>query len=234
MKFSHKTRVVISSLKETYIKSVMMSVLGLSLIGLSGCNYVITLGYLIGGPPSIQPEYDRETGKSLSDKDVVVAVVCDAGDNVKFAFSAVDLEIAKYVSYRLTENKVKVINPDYVSDWLDQNDEWTEPTEIGVALNATHIVYIDLSDFSLYEKQSTTLFRGRAEAIVSVYEIDEDDEGEKIFSQELTSMYPLAVPKETSEESYPTFKRKYLARLSSEIGRNFYQHYNGDDIVDAM
>ena len=234
MKFFKYPESFFSSFKSVFIQTTMMLAFSFCMLGLSGCNYVIALGYLIGGPPSIQPEYDRETGMSLSDQDVVVAVVCDAGDNVKWAFSDIDLEIAKYVSYRLTENKINVINPDYIAEWLDQNDEWTEPAEIGAAMKATHIVYIDLSDFSLYEKQSATLYRGRAEAIVSVYEVDEDGEGEKTFSQELTSMYPLAVPKETSEESYSTFKRKYLSRLSNEIGRNFYQYYNGDDISDAM
>ena len=46
----------------------------------SGCNYFILLGYLIGGPPSIQPDFDKLTKESLTDKGVKVAVVCFAPD----------------------------------------------------------------------------------------------------------------------------------------------------------
>jgi len=200
---------------------------------LSGCNYFILLGYLIGGPPSIAPDYDVLTGASLSDSGVVAAVVCYAPNDVLCNFSHVDREVAKRVAYRLHSHKIKAVNPDRVQQWLDENPNWDEPEEVGRGVGATHVVYIDLTMYTLFEENSHELYRGRAEGIVTVYELEEEEGSEPIYSKELLSRYPLAAPRSTSEVSRPGFQRAYLDRLSEEIGRLFYEHYNGDDISDA-
>lgn len=200
---------------------------------LCGCNYVILAGYLIGGPPSIEPDFDRTTQKSMTDKDVTVAVVCYAPPELKWDFHKIDKKLAKYVSFRLAEHKIQAVNPDRVGAWLDRNEDWDTPVDIGRALDVTYVVYIDLHKYSLYEEDSPNLYRGRAEALISAFEIDQGGEGEKIYSKEILSKYPLAVPRSTYEVSYETFERQYLTRLSEEIGRLFYEHYNGDDIPDA-
>ena len=112
---------------------------------LAGClKQLVMLGYLIGGPPSIEPDFDMMTKKSMTAKDVTVAVVCYAPLEVKYDFSAIDAELAKYVTYRLVQHKVKVVNPDQVRAWLDENaDNWDEPSEIGRALHVKYVVYID-------------------------------------------------------------------------------------------
>jgi len=201
---------------------------------MSGCNYVVMLGYLIGGPPSIEPDFDLMTKKSLTDKDKTVAVVCYAPTELKWDFDEVDLEIAKHVANRLFLHKVKVVDPDRVRDWLDKHEDWDKPEEIGAAFQTSYVIYIDLHKYSLYEENSANLYRGRAEALVSVFEMDESGEGEKIYTKEITSAYPLAAPRSTSEVTYARFKKEYLSRLSEEIGRLFYEHYNGDDMADAI
>jgi len=82
----------------------------------------------------------------------------------------------------------------------------------------------------LYEEGSASLYRGRSEAIVSVWKMDEDGTGEKIFSMQKISKFPLHQPVSTSEETYTNFKAHYLSRLSDEIGRFFYEYYLSDEI----
>lgn len=216
-----------------YRPLITLSLLTSLVIGISGCEYVVLLGYLIGGPPSIEPDFDNMTGASLTDKEVVVAVVCYAPKEVLYDYSRVDRDIGKYVSYQMSAKKIKVINPDLVQAWLDENSEWDEPSEIGEAVGATHVVYIDITKYSLFEENSHELYRGRSEVAVTVYELDEDGEGEPIYSNELLARYPLAVARDASEISRPGFQAQYHRRLSEEIGRLFYEHYNGDDIPDA-
>jgi hypothetical protein len=199
-----------------------------------GCNYLVALGYLLGGPPSIEPEFDRMTNKSLSDKDVTVAVVCFAPDELKWDNAEVDREIAEFVAYRLHEHKIKVRRPEQIRAWIDANPDWDKPEEIGDAVDVTHVIFIDLSKFGLYEPDASHLYRGRAEAVISVVERQPDGSWDEIFVKELISVYPLAVPRPTSQESFGTFKRKYYDRLSQEIGRLFYEYYNGDDLPDVM
>lgn len=203
----------------------------------SGCNYFVPLAYLIGGPPSIEPDFDVMTKKSLSEKEITVAVVAYAPPELKWDFPKIDHELARYVSYRLVQNHIKVINPDQIQQWLDQNSDWNKPEELGRTFGCDYVIYIDMGQFSLYEENSTTLYRGRSESYISVFEMDKDKESEnceKIYSREVVSKFPIRAPRSTSEMALTTFKKEYLTRLSEEIGWLFYEHYNGDDMQYAL
>jgi len=191
------------------------------------------LGLLISGPPTVEPEFDRQTKESMTEKDVTVAVVCFAPTEVRYSFENIDHELAKYVSFRLMENKISVIPPDHVRAWLDENRDWDKPEEIGAAFNTTYVIYIDLNEFSLYEEGSATLYRGRSEAVVSTWKMAEDGTAEKIFSMEKVSRFPQQQPVSTAEETYANFKARYLSRLSDEVGRFFYEYYLADEIGSA-
>ena len=180
--------------------------LSASLASASGCNYFILLGYLIGGPPSIQPDFDKLTKESLTDKGVKVAVVCFAPDEIRLNFIDADKDVAKYVAHRLIQHSIKVIHPDRVQDWLDRHDDWDKPDEIGEATGATHVVFIDVHKYNLFEENSHDLFRGRAEVLVSVFKMQKGDQAEKIYTKELTSLYPLSAPRHVGDQlrSLPT------------------------------
>jgi len=205
-------------------------VVSLGLLTLPGCSYLLFFGLLLGGPPSIEPKFDTETRESMTDKDVTVAVICSAPKDVKFNFENIENELAKYVTMRFYEHKIQAVSPDLVRAWLDENREWDKPAEIGAAFKTTYVVQIDLNDFSLYEDGSATLYRGRSEAVVSAWKMDDSGNAERIFQEEIRSRFPLHQPKSASEEPYNTFKARYLSRLSEEIGRLFYEYYRADDI----
>ena len=210
-----------------------LSVLAALLIcaSLSGCSYILLLGYLVGGPPSVEPDFDAQTKESMTDKGVTVAVVCFAPNEVLYGFENVNHELAKYVTHRLAQHKINIVPHDYVKAWLEENRDWDKPEEIGAAFKATYVIYIDLNEFSLYEEGSASLYRGQAEAIVSVWKMDDGGEAEKIFSAEKISKYPAQQPVSTSEESFTNFKARYLTRLSEQIGRFFYEYYIADEIA---
>ena len=232
------TQIFGRSIRRTLKATLLASVV----IGISGClKQFILLSYLIGGPPSIEPEFDRQTGTQLTEFGVKVAVVCYAEDRLKWDFDKIDHQIAAAVTLQLRSHKIDVIEPDRVRAWLNENPDWDRPQEIGASLTAadstkpTHIIYIVLIDYSLYEPDSHNLYRGRAEATVSVIKMDEEDpgEGEKIYTDEIKSQYPIHAPESTASVPFSDFKGRYMARLSEEIGRLFYERYAGDDIPDG-
>lgn len=202
-------------------------------VSFSGCRVGMLLGLLIAGPPTVEPEFDKQTKESMTDKDVTVAVVCFAPTEVRYSFENIDHELAKYVSFRLAEHKITVVPPDHVHAWLDENKDWDKPEEIGAAFKSTYVIYVDLNEFSLFEEGSATLYRGRSEAVISAWKMEEDGTAEKIFSMEKISKFPQQQPVSTSEETYSNFKSRYLSRLSDEIGRFFYEYYLSDEIGTA-
>jgi len=201
--------------------------------GLQGCAQFVLLSYIIGGPPSIEPDFDAETGLSLKGKEKTVAVVCYAPTELQFDYPKIDAEVASAIAYRLSEHNINVVHPDYVKAWIDENSDWEMPEEIGDALKATHVIDIEIVDFSLYEENSHTLYRGRSEVYVNVIEMQPDGTGEKVFSTELDSVFPTQIPRSTNDISYLQSKREYLSRLSESVGWKFYERYNGDKIAWA-
>lgn len=203
---------------------------GLSMVLMAGCQQFVILSYLIGGPPSIEPDFDKETGLSMKDKETTVAVVCFAPKEMLLEFPHIDHEIAAHVSYQLGKNKIAIIKPDYVSAWINAHPKWELAEEVGREFKADYVIEIELSTFSLYEGTSTTLYRGRTEADISVTAMDEGGHGERIFSKDLDFHFPLRVPRSSTEQELLPFKREYISRLSEKVGWMFHESYNGDMI----
>jgi hypothetical protein len=132
------------------MKCLVLSFLMIVMTTTSGCNYFIPLGYLIGGAPSIEPDFDAMTKKSMTDKDITVVVMAYAPPELKWDFPKIDHELSRYVAYRLTENHVKVISPDQVQRWLDEHQDWDKPGELAKACgDVDFVVYIDMGTFDL-------------------------------------------------------------------------------------
>ena len=201
----------------------------LSLALMAGCQQFVVLSYLIGGPPSIEPDFDKETGISLKGKKTV-AVVCFAPREMLLEFPHIDHEIAAQVSFRLGENKIAIVKPDYVRAWVESHPKWERAEEIGREFKADYVIEVELSSFSLFEGSSTTLYRGRTEAEIHVTEMDETGNGDRMYSKDLDFHFPIRVARSSTEQELLPFKREYISRLSEKIGWMFYESYNGDTI----
>ena len=103
---------------------IRLLLIGLLLLGVPGCNYFLLLGYLIGGPPQIEPLFEKETKKSMTDKDVRVAVICTATDDLKYEFENLDHIIASQVTKQLAGKKVEVVSYDQVRVWDHDAHRW--------------------------------------------------------------------------------------------------------------
>jgi len=197
---------------------------------LPGCSQFVLLGLLIGGPPHIEADFDRETGDSLVGTDKKVAVVCFADPQIKMKYLKVDVEVATYVSRLMQLNRINVIEPESVRAWLDEHPDWETADEVGRSLEADYVIEIELRDFDLYEPHSATLFRGRTTAYLNVYKLQAGEPADRVFSRDVNFMFPTKVPRSTYESTEMAFKREFLSRLGEEIGFMFYPSYNGDKI----
>jgi hypothetical protein len=197
----------------------------------AGCNAVLLLGYLIGGPPSIEPDFHKQTGESLAGRDKTVLVMVYAPIELRYDNDSVDYDLAKHTATRLMMNKIKVVDPDRVHSYLDTHKDWDKASEVGAEFQVDYVVHVDLKDYSLFEEHSSDLYRGRADAVVHVIKMDKDKkDGNVIYSKELVSRFPKAGAESAYSISYANFKKLYLSTLSDEIGVLFYESFAGDDI----
>ena len=205
--------------------------LAVLIVGISGCQQFVIISYLLHGPPSIEPDFDTETGLSMSDPEVTVAVVCFAPKELQWKFPQIDDQVAMAVAYRMGQNHIKMVHPDFVRAWVDEHPDWEKAEEIGRRFKTKYVVEVELADFSLHEGNSTTLFRGQTEAYIHVVAMDDDHQrGERIFTKELEFTFPTQVPRSSYDQSLPDFQKEYLSRLSERIGYLFYERFHGDMI----
>lgn len=203
--------------------------------GQSGCQPFMLLGYLLGGPPSTDPDFHQKTKQTLEGKNKVTLVYCYASKELKWDHESVDFDLAKHVAYQLNGKKIKVVDPDRVYAWLDKHDRWRKTAEIGAAFKADYIVHIDVKDYSLTEANVNNLYRGRADCIVNVVKMDENKrDGAVIYTTSLKSNFPKNGPVDQAAMPFTEFKKRYLSALSYEIGKLFFSTETGDDIPYSM
>ena len=197
---------------------LMVSVI---LTGSTGCAVLYQLAH--GDGPMVEAKYEGLEGQT-------VAVVCKMNAST-YGDSATSTRIAKGVEMFLRNNVdgIDVIRQEHVGDWLDGTDwEDSDFIEIGRGVKADMVVAIDVDSFSTHE--STTLFQGRIEFDLSVYDIKHG--GREVFElADSRYKYPEMHPIPAISEDPNNFKRIFIGELSKDIAKNFYDYYLSDDIA---
>ncbi len=197
------------------VLAALMAAAALPLIASGGCRSALaTVMYFVKGD-NVDPDYSGLKGKK-------VAVVCRPPAGLNYANSTVGRDLAQQISKLLQERvpKVKVVDAQKVAKWCDENT-WEEYAEIGKALKADVVVGVELEKFSIYQAQ--TLYQGKANAIVRVYDCKEGGKVvfEKIMPQ---SVYPPNTFIQTSDMQESEFRREFIGVLADQISRHFYAH----------
>ena len=116
--------------------------------------------------------------------------------------------------------KIKVVDAEKVNKWCDENT-WDEYVEVGKAMKADVVVGVELEKFSIYQAQ--TLYQGKANAIVRVY--DCKNGGKVVFEKILPqTVYPPNTFIQTSDLQESEFRREFIGVLADQVARHFYGH----------
>ena len=201
------------SIRFAVVTAVFITVAALSCS--SGCRSAIaTAMYLFKGD-DVNAEYTGLKGKK-------VAVVCRPPAGLNYANSTVGKDLVQQMSKLLQEHvgKIKVVDAQKVNKWCDENT-WEEYVEVGKALKADVVVGVELEKFSIYQAQ--TLYQGKANAMVRVY--DCKDGGKVVFEKILPqTLYPPNTFIQTSDVQESEFRREFVGVLADQIARHFYGH----------
>ena len=111
----------------------------------------------------------RRNAKTWSDERVVV--ICRPPSSHEYRHAGAARTIGKRISKKLEANVdgIDVVSPQEVDNWVDEQD-WDNFKDLGRAVKATRVVYVELDDFSLYK--GATLYQGDANVKLSVYDMD--------------------------------------------------------------
>jgi hypothetical protein len=183
------------------------------LISAAGCNMIATALYVVQGA-NLKAEFDKLKGKR-------VAVVCRPVTSLQYRDFNAPKDLAKQVGELLKENvsKVRIVDQREIAEWADEKD-WEDYLELGEAVNADIVIGLDLEEFSLYEDQ--TLFRGKANLKISVYDVKAG--GDPVWEKPLPEVqYPPNTPLPVDKPE-AQFRREFVRELAERIARHFYDH----------
>jgi len=213
---THVNEKMAKSLARHKVRCLFVCFIAASLLLQFGCaGFLSQMNYMIKGH-DVEPAYDGLNGKR-------VAVVC-VSDNSAYGPDTLTYVVAQAVGIRLAnglKNGGQVIAPARIEEWMDSND-WneTEYVELGKGVDADMVVAIEIASYSLTE--GSTLFKGKADVTVTVYDIDKD--GQVPYS---ATPQHFVFPKhgrpaiQTTEREFEAF---YLSQLTTMIADHFLVH----------
>ncbi len=163
-----------------------------------------------------------------------VVVVCRPPSTNEYRHAGASRSIGKRVSALLEENVkgIDIVSPREVDNWIDEQD-WENFKDLGRAVEATRIVYIELDNFDLYK--GTTLYQGDADVHVTVYDMS-TREGDQIWSRNVGQiLFPRNAGIPSADKSVQEFQDQFVEVVSVQTASFFYKHDpNADFALDAV
>jgi hypothetical protein len=191
-----------------------------TVVPLSGCTQLLlTSMYFIKGVET--PAEFKEL------KNTKTAVVCRPLVELQYSSSSAAEQLARVTGLLLKSRikKIEIVKPQAIEEWTDENP-WDEFTEVGKAMNADHVLGIEIEEFSLYQGQ--TLYQGRARVKVVVHDMREG--GDVVFERALPEIiYPPNAGIPTSEKAEEEFRKQFIGVVADRVGRFFYSHDHRND-----
>ncbi|MFK8115120.1 MAG: hypothetical protein AB8B91_23160 [Rubripirellula sp.] len=164
--------------------------------------------------------------KGLKDSKVAVVTVTDSS---QYSDDVGARELSRAVGEIITR-KVRgtsLVREEAIDEWRDVNG-WDEIDflKIGKGVEADKVIGIELTDLTLHEGE--TLFRGRGNVLLRVYDVES---GSVEYKRTLAEFeYPTLAGQSVSETTESRFRRLYLSMLGQEIARSFHPY----DLTDRI
>ena len=204
------------------------TLLALLLVSSTGCIHsILATGiYLWQGGNVVPAQCDALEGER-------VIVVCRPPASNEYRHAGAARNIGKRISSLFGENvkDIDVVSPREVDNWVDEQD-WDNFKDLGRAVKATRIVYVELDNFDLYK--GTTLYQGNAEVRVTVY--DMENRGKEIWSRNIGQvLFPRNSGIPSADKPVQEFERQFVEVVATQTASMFYKHDpNVDFAMDAI
>lgn len=188
----------------------------------SGCTLLANVMYVMGAD-QIPPEYE-----GLDESKVAIVT---ASDSSNYSDDAAARQLSRMIGDILLKqvDDLSLVREDQIEQWRDTNGwDSTDFISIGRGVKADKVLAIELTNLRL--REGATLYRGRADATVSVIDVASGDVQYRKSIEEFT--YPISAGQSTSETTEKRFRRLYLGMLSKQVARSFHSWDMTEDFAN--
>ncbi len=214
-----------------------------------GCNPLNLAAFIFAREdkvPAPKPlSFDKE-GPKKDKEEVVIALlpqVAPGSNGPQFANFSNELadKLTKILPEMAKENKdkrkVRVISSTQVDKFKMANPNWKRmgAGEIGEKLGADFVLEIWLDKLRLYQPGSqNNIYEGRAEVMVSIYEVGGTGEADLKDKYPLSFAYPRGLVRSADAISESSFKVQFIENLAMEIARMHVDHKPSNGIANGQ
>lgn len=200
--------------------------------GLSGCSLAVMAGKMFFGDPKMISTFTSSSGVDLTEGEHELLVMCRA-PYLSNDVPTLEYDLTDGILKHLKRAGVKIVPPDDVSRWLDDNGgEFEDASELAEEFDADYIAVVELRRIRFFEENSRDMLRGFAEANVSGYEVRNVD-GQRmalqVFTNEFRTEHPRFQPIPVHQKSERLFQKEFIGHLSQQLARQFHDYRMGDD-----
>ncbi|MDA8697210.1 hypothetical protein N9M41_01950 [Rhodopirellula sp.] len=187
-----------------------------------GCMGLATLMH-VAGVDMIPAEYDE-----LKHKTVAIVALTESS---QYSNDVASRELSRFIGQILTTEvkDIQLVREDKIDQWRDVHG-WDQINfdEIGKGVGADKVIGIEIANLRL--RDGATLYRGRADVVVSVID---SETGNVEYSRSLEEFtYPNLAGQYTSETTESKFRKLYLRMLAEEVARSFHRYDLTDRIAE--
>ncbi len=205
-----------------------VTLLALMMVSTTGCIHsILATGIYLWQGGNVVPAQCDEL------KDQRVIVVCRPPASNEYRHAGAARNVGKRISSLLGENVkgIDVVSPREVDNWVDEQD-WENFKDLGRAVKATRIVYVELDHFDLYK--GTTLYQGNAEVKVTIYDMTQ--QGKEVWSRNVGQLlFPRNSGIPSADKPVQEFERQFVEVVATQTASLFYKHDpNVDFAMDAI
>ncbi len=206
-----------------FSKSFAALTVTVTLAATSGCFAPLISNLMhVTGADMIKPEY-----AGLNEQ--TVAIVTQT-EHTAFGVDPVAALLSRKVGQRLLAGgkEIVLVRDQKIDVWRDANGyDSGDLVAMGKEVEADKVVQIVLDDLRL--RDGATLYRGRANATITVYDVATGTEVYRRDVDEFT--FPTSAGMYTSETTEARFTKLYLSQLATHIGRLFHPYDFSDTIA---
>jgi hypothetical protein len=189
-----------------------------------GCNLISVPFVLFAPDPTeeVPAEYAHLKGQR-------VVILVWAEQATLYEFPKVQVSLASHVRYFLKEKlpDLDIVAPSKVVRYMRNNPDWAteSPAKIGKLFKADAVMMLELMELNTREPGSPNLYRGRARARVTMYDLTGDEERPKGMAlKPAEAVYPPDRPIGVLRADDRAIRAALYQEFGRTVARKFYDH----------
>ncbi len=150
-----------------------------------GCGDMGALAYFLSPEQALPARLKHLPSEDPKKEPPRVVILTYSGVDMRPEFIHADRQLSEMLAQNLRQlaevykQRITIIPPRKVEEFKNSNPNWRgmDTAEIGRRyFNADYVIYLELRSLSLYEPGNSTLYRGRANLLVSLVDVNNPDE----------------------------------------------------------